>query len=104
MELEENGRTFGDIIRSGAKLVEEGGERYSCLAVLGGGVRDKAGYPKAELFYAKLIAPRNRSLEGDWLLPEDFENDSLFCEEQVTNHRVVAMCFAAAIADAGGLQ
>jgi len=114
-KIKEHGVTQGEILRNAARMVERGEITYSCLAVGCGGEKNdlKADYQHNKEtigFYEKLMTPRSRrNAEGEWLVPNDFLPKSLWNRGreryyEARGHRVVALCFAAAVADAGGLQ
>lgn len=84
------------IFRKAARLVELGRARYSCRAVSIVAIAAGEDFYFPRITYQRLIAPEGRQ----HLLPSDFGDGF---GPTVQNHRVLALCMAATLAEEEGL-
>lgn len=95
---------YGDVFREAARTIDAGEEKFSCIAVIAAGHRFMSvrGAQEAHDMYDTMF--RKHASRELYIIDFELENRVTIPYEQARAHRVLALCMAAAMADAGDLD
>ncbi len=103
MEIE---KTMSEVLLDAAESIQIGHSRFTCHAAASGGTSFPNSHSDVGDFYEHLMVPSTALKTKRILEPEDFGDicGDDYKKLKVIDFRVLALCMAAAVAEAGGLQ
>jgi len=98
-------KKMSEVLLDAAESIETGRSRFTCLAAASGGGHFCNEFSKVADFYSDLMVPSTALRPKVHLEPKHFGDidGADYRKPKVISHRVLALCMAAAVAEAGGL-